>query len=161
MLCYLTRAVVPGFEVFAFGLVDFAQLIAIGTEDVRRGEDMRDVVMETEVVVDDGMGDVIVPATITFQLTRSSRYSSSSSSSSAESKEFTHFNKCFNALALFSGRSSTSCTAAFGILIAVPPPPTDGKLLKICGNLNWNMVCPFNNDNNDLGCVGGQSMYKE
>ena len=66
MLCYLTRAVVPGFEVFAFGLVDFAQLIAIGPEDVRRGENMRDVVMETEVVVDDGMGDVIVPATIIF-----------------------------------------------------------------------------------------------
>lgn len=66
MLCYLTRAVVPRFEVFAFGLVYFAQLIAIGPEDVGRGEDMRDVIMETEVVVDDGMGDVIVPATIIF-----------------------------------------------------------------------------------------------
>ena len=76
---------------FAFGLIDVTQLIAIGSEDVGRGQDMRDVVMEAEVVIDDGMGDVIVPAIIIFSCAGlSCPFPSSSCSSSAQRIKFIH-----------------------------------------------------------------------
>lgn len=53
--------VLPGLEVLRLGFVDMGELVGIGAKDVGRGQDVRDVVMEAEVIVDDGMGNVVMP----------------------------------------------------------------------------------------------------
>lgn len=59
MFCNLTGAVMPRLQVFALRLVHMGQVVGIGAQDVGGTEDMRRVVVEAQVVVDDAVIDVI------------------------------------------------------------------------------------------------------
>jgi hypothetical protein len=55
----LTRAVFPRLKVFTLCLRDVVELIRFRTKDVRRAQDVRQVVVESQVIVDDAVVDVI------------------------------------------------------------------------------------------------------
>nr|POF12905.1 hypothetical protein CFP56_10055 [Quercus suber] len=54
-----TGTISPALQMLALGLVDVVELFGLGAEGVRGAEDVRDVVVEAQLVVDDTVVDVV------------------------------------------------------------------------------------------------------
>lgn len=55
----LARAISPRLKVLALCLRNVVELIGIGAEDIRRAQDVRQMVVESQVIVDDAVVNVV------------------------------------------------------------------------------------------------------